>query len=259
MAIVRRDAWIFTAYRTRPFTQALDVFLSGALFYFVSGLIEPSRVGLRTSYFAFAIVGICAMRLASASLVSVPMSIRAEVMTGTLETIVLSRLGLIGAVFSATIFPIIISLLIAVVTLAESVLVFGLHLHWSTVALAVPFALLAALAFLPLSVFAVALTLVAKRAGSSVAYLTTGLSLTSGAFVPVSVLPSWLRWVSDVQPLTPALGLLRYALLGDPVGGGILAAVGKLIGFGIVLAPIGSWTLGRSIDFGRRFGTLTEY
>ncbi len=49
-------------------------------------------------------------------------------------------------------------------------------------------------------------------------------SLVAGLYFPVALLPQWIRWASDVQPLAPATELLRWALVGQPLTdpGGVL-------------------------------------
>jgi ABC-2 type transport system permease protein len=40
----------------------------------------------------------------------------------------------------------------------------------------------------------------------------------AGSLFPISALPSFLEWFAKLLPLTHALALVRYGLLGDPVG-----------------------------------------
>jgi ABC-2 type transport system permease protein len=62
------------------------------------------------------------------------------------------------------------------------------------------------------------------------------LMFASSAFVPVSSLPTWLRVVADLNPMTYAVDAARHLALGAPVGSGALLAVG----ISLLLAAIGA-------------------
>lgn len=259
--ILLRDALIFASYRWRPLTQALNTFLSLALFFFISKLVAPERIGVgnEAGYFAFAIVGVAFLPVLTAAVSTVPATVRGELMTGTFERLVVTPLGPVWAVLAMAIFPVAQAVITACLTVVLGSLVFGLDLAWETAWLAIGVAALASFAFLPFALLAVALVLFAKRAGAGTAYVVTAMSLTSGAFFPVSLLPWWLRWISEVQPLTPTLELLRRVLLGTPLTEPAWADVLRLVAFGAVLTPIGLVVLSATVRIGRRRGTLTEY
>src|SRR5262245_34507957 len=44
------------------------------------------------------------------------------------------------------------------------------------------------------------------------------LPYLSSAFVPTATMPSWLRFVSDHQPITPVIETVRGLLMGTPIG-----------------------------------------
>jgi ABC-type polysaccharide/polyol phosphate export permease len=75
----------------------------------------------------------------------------------------------------------------------------------------------------------------------------------------VSILPAAVRWISDVQPLTPALELTRHELVGAAISGSAWGAVAKLAGFAIVLMPLSILAISSAIRICRARGTLIEY
>ena len=85
------------------------------------------------------------------------------------------------------------------------------------------------------------------------------ISLVSGTFFPVALLPWWLRWVSQVQPLTPTFDLVRHVLIGFPLRESPAAALAKIAGFILVGIPLGLWFVSMSGKFGRKRGTVIEY
>jgi ABC-2 type transport system permease protein len=256
-AIVGRDLAIFISYRWRFLTTVLTGFFSLVLFYYISRLVE---VGTFSSdeYFAFTVIGLAVMEVLGSTL-SVVLNIRSELLAGTFERIVLSPFGPAAGVFSMTFFPLVLSVAHAVVTLAVAAAVFGMDIKWSTAPLALPVALLGALAFAPFALLLAASVVTIKQAAMGAGFVVTGISLIGGFFFPVELLPGWVEWTSEVQPFTPALEALRYLLVGRPMEDPIWQAVLKIALFAFVLLPIAMWTLGTSIRFAQRRGTIIEY
>jgi hypothetical protein len=68
-----------------------------------------------------------------------------------------------------------------------------------------------------------------------------------------------MRWMSEVQPFTPAVNLLRNVLVGLPMQDPAWEYILKLVGFTIVALPLASWLVGRGVEYAYRRGTLFEY
>jgi len=257
-AIVRRDASLFASYRLRFAAQALAALFSVSLFYYVSKLVRVDPFPTPEAYFGYVIVGLVVLELLTALLATTPTAVRQELVAGTFERMVVSPLGPALGVLSMTFFPAVLALSVGLLTVLLA-MAFGLHVSWPGAALAPAAAVLVTLAFLPLALMVAAAVLVAKQAGSAATFLVTGLSLTSGAFFPVGLLPGWVGWLSRVQPLTPALDLMRGLLVDGPVRDGEWTAALKLGGFAVVLLPLALLVLATVVELGRRRGTLTEY
>ncbi len=65
--------------------------------------------------------------------------------------------------------------------------------------------------------------------------------------------------MSEVQPFTPALELIRHFLLGVPTLHPVAVDLLKLAGFAIVFALIGAVALRAAVRHCLRRGTITEY
>lgn len=259
LAILQRDAQLFVSYRLRFLAQGLAVLFTAALFYYVSRLVTVSAFPSPDAYFAFVIVGLATIELLTASLAAVPAVLRQELISGTFERLVVAPVGPVGGILGMACFPIALSLVVGTFTILVGVVLFGLDLHWSQAPLAIPVALLSAVAFLPFTLVVASAVLLFKQAGTAATFLSTGLGLASGAFFPTTLLPAWIRWVADVQPLRPALELMRHVLIDAPVEHGPWGAVLRLALFALVGIPLGLVLLSSVIDRCRARGTLTEY
>lgn len=83
---------------------------------------------------------------------------------------------------------------------------------------------------------AVALAMAAKSVASASNMLTPLmiLPMMGSGFVPTDSMPAGLRWFAEYQPFTPFIETLRGLLMGTPIGGGAIRAIGwcAVIGVG---------------------------
>lgn len=256
-AIVERDAMIFISYRARVISQLFGLMLSMVIFYYVSQLVDLRLFSSPEEYFAFVATGLLATTVLQSAFL-MPSAVRQELVAGTFERLLMSPFGAIAGISSMLIFPMLLSCFIAIVGFVGVALLFDLPVTWSTAPLAVPVALLGAVSFSALGLLMAAAVVLFKQAPGAAAVLAL-LTLASGVYFPVDLLPGWIAWISEVQPFTPAIDLLRNLLIGtdaaDPAG----VALAKLIGFSVVLIPLGILALRVAVRTGRRWGTILEY
>lgn len=210
-------------------------------------------------YYAYAVIGLVILAVLNSTLAGPPGLVRAELMAGTFERLYLSPFGAVGALSSTLLFPFVFALVSAIVMLSFAGIVFGLNIEWDTAALAIPLAAAGALAFTPFGIILLALVVVIKQAASGTTWVIAGISLVSGLYFPVTLLPDWIQWASDVQPFTPATELLRHVLVGTPLTHSAGVQLLKIAGFTAVLVPSSVWLLHRALEFSRRRGTLIEF
>lgn len=257
IGLLQRDLLIFVSYRLRFITQTAAALFSLVIFYYVSRLVtvEPFTPD---AYFAFVVVGLVIFGVLTSTFNSAAV-LRQELVAGTFERLVMSPFGAVGSIFSLTLFPFMAALVNGLMIVLLAVAAFDLQVQWSTAALAVPIALLGALAFMPFGVAIAAAVLVLKQAASVGNFVVAGISIVAGLYFPVELLPSWVEWLSEVQPFTPAVELLRHVLVGTPLDQPAIEAVAKLAAFAVVLLPLATLLLGRALSAARRRGTIIEY
>jgi ABC-2 type transport system permease protein len=258
LAVMRRDLHVYLSYRTRLVSQVLTSLFSLTLFYYVSRLVHVKGFGAPNAYFGFVVVGISLISVMY-SCFSVPELVRQELVAGTFDRLLLSPFGAIRSVIAMTIFPMMYSFVLATITLALGCVLFGLHLHWSTVPLSVPVMILVLLAFLPFGVLFAALTVVIKQGNVGTSWVIALLSIVGGLYFPVSLLPNWLQTAAKLQPFTAATDVLRHLLVNSSLGESSQLSLLKLVGFAAVLLPVSIFALSRAIRYGQRSGTIIEY
>jgi ABC-2 type transport system permease protein len=262
-AFVRRDFLILLSYRAAFVGDVVQLAAQTLLFAIFGRLVDPALLpsygGTRASYLEFVVIGASLALVTGILLQRVASAIRAEQMVGTLEAVLATptRMGTIqtGSVaFEMLEVPIRLGLFVAALSL-----VLGLQLDASGV---LP-ALVILIAYLPF-VWGLGLVsgaiVVAFRRGAGIAGLAVlGLGIASGAYVPLSALPSWLADATAWNPMARALDALRETL----IGGGGWSAIGTDVA---ILAPLSALTLAAgALSFSaavareRRLGTLGLY
>ena len=157
-----------------------------------------------------------------------------------------------------SVFPFLAAVVSSLITIIFAAVVVRDAIEWSTAPLALPASLLGDLAFLPFALAITALVFVVKQAGAGAGFIVSLLSLVGGVLFPVALLPDWIQWASEVQPLTPAADLLRHLVAGAPIESA-WGAAGRLALFAAVLLPISILFLRRCLRFAQRRGTVLEY
>jgi ABC-2 type transport system permease protein len=259
LAVMERDLRIFRSYRLRPISLIIGPITTVTLFYYISRLVTVKAIGASDGYFAYVVVGVVALEILTSTIATAPVTLRQELVAGTFERLVLSPLGGIRGVLAMMLFPFVQALVVATVTLLFSAVAFGMPIAWPDVLLAAPASVLGALTFAPFGVLVAASILIVKQALAGVSVLLTAMSIVAGVYFPVRLLPDWIEWLSNVQPLTPALELLRHLILDTPSAHSPLLDVVKLLAWAAVLLPVSLWALAGAIGYSRRRGTIIEY
>jgi ABC-2 type transport system permease protein len=258
-AIVQRDLRLTLSYRTRFVTHLLAIFFTLTLFHFISRLVRVTAFKSPDAYYAFAVIGLITLQVLNSTLQIPPGALRQELVAGTFERFVVSPMGAVRCMFAMMLFPFLYALATGLAMLIFAAVVFGVHLQWATLPLVVPAGLLGALSFAPFGVLFLATVLLAKQAVSGATFVVAGISLIAGLYFPVALLPAWMRWLSNVQPFTPAVDLMRHEMVGSHLHQALGVELAKLAGFTVVLLPLSAWALARALRFSRRRGTILEY
>jgi ABC-2 type transport system permease protein len=258
-AICKRDWLLFISYRMRFISTGFSTVVSLTLFYYVSRLVRSDKVGSPDDYYAFVVVGIMIFAVLTSTLSTPVGTLRSELLAGTFERMVLSPFGAVRSVASLLIFPVLVALVTGLLSLVFTSIVFGLDVQWSKAALALPVALLGAVAFAPFGLLMTAAVVVFKQTNAGALFVVSGISLLAGIYFPVDLLPGWIRWASDIQPFTPAVDLLRHLLVDTPLTTSAGVEVLKLVLFPAVLLPISLTALAAAVRRSRRLGTIIEY
>jgi ABC-2 type transport system permease protein len=233
------------------------------MFYYLNLMVDPTTLptydGRQVTYLEFASVGIVLGAFMGLALEKTSTALRAEQLTGTLESLLMTpvrpwviQIGL--AAYDLVYVPVRTGIFLGLLSW-----LLGVSFIWS----GAPAALAILLVFIPfvwgLGMISAAVILTFKRGGGMVGLIASAISILSGAYFPLSLLPEWFQERAEANPVGIAFESTRQALLGGAtladVGGDVLV-IGAWAILSLALGQIsGNLALARE----RRRGTLSAY
>jgi ABC-type polysaccharide/polyol phosphate export permease len=262
-AFARRDFLVAWSYRFSFVTDALALLLQALLFYFVGLLVDESKLpevgGSRVSYMEFVVIGIALAAFVQIGLGRVSAAMRQEQMLGTLESILAtptspSTIQLGSVVYDLIYVPLRTAIFLALVAI-------GFDLDFNLGGL-LP-ATLVILFFIPfvwgLGLISAAGTLTFRGVSTGVGFAITVMTLASGAYFPLELLPHWLETVAIINPMAIAIDGMREPLLGSVDWVETFAQLLLLAPLALVSLGAGMLAFRRALRRERRRGTLGLY
>jgi ABC-2 type transport system permease protein len=262
-AFVRRDFRVAMSYRMGALGGLLGIVTQVAAFALMGKLVDPARMplfeGTRATYIEFVVIGICLNMTLLLTLHELARAIRVEQLTGTLESLLITptRIGTVqvgSTLFNLLYVPIRLFLFLAVIAV-----VFGLDLHAAGILPAIVL-MVEFLAFVwGLGLIAAGAVLTFRRGTGTIGAGVAVISLGSGAFFPLSVLPGWLAHIAAYNPLAVVLSALRDALIGGAGWQTLATPMLELLPLAIASVAAGIFLFRCFLRRERRLGTLGLY
>jgi ABC-2 type transport system permease protein len=262
-AFARRDLLTAWSYRTAFISDVFSLGFQIVLFYFLGRLVDPATLpqygGRPTTYLEFAAVGIVLGAFMGLGMSKTSTALRQEQLAGTLESLLMTpvrpwviQLGM--ASYDLLYVPLRTALFLGALAVTLNV---------SFELAGVPAALLLLVVFIPfvwgLGMIGAAAILTFKRGGGLVGIVATAISITSGAYFPLALLPGWIRPVAEANPVGLAFEGTRQALLGGAGVDEVLWDVGVITLWAILALVVGQLAGTLALARERRRGTLIIY
>jgi ABC-2 type transport system permease protein len=262
-AFIRRDLLTDWSYRLGFFVDWFNLVIQITLFYFIGKMVDPATLpvyaGQRVSYMEFIAIGVVVTSFIQIALATIPNVMRQDQLMGTLEPVLVTPITSSTYQLGAVIYGLVYVPLRSMLFLFGVSLMFGVSFHYSGLHLAV----LVLLAFIPfvwgLGVLSAAGVMTFKRGGNAVNLLVLALTLGSGAYFPVGLLPGWLSKIAEYSPLTIAISTIRNVLLGRAGLTTIAPKLGLLIPMSVVSLTVGLIAFHLALTRERHRGTIGQY
>lgn len=262
LALVRA-AWLSAAsYRIGLVMSLLSLVAVVLPLYFIANALQPTMqatiAGEARQYFAFVLVGAVTFSLVTTCATALPSAVGEAIGRGTLEAILgtPARVAAVCAGFMG--YGITWALIRAVIVLAIGVLL-GAGIVWSRALAAIPILALTMAAYAGIGLVVAALIVSVRTAGPLSKGVLTASMFLGGVYYPARVIPSWIRDLSDLLPLTYGLRALRQIILRGDSLSAVAHDVLVLALLAMTLFALGVLCFASALRYAKRAGTLAQY
>jgi len=174
---------------------------------------------------------------------------------GTIEYTFMAPLARAMHLGGSGVFAVLYGLVRAAILFAVVALFFGLTMPDANFAAALVLLLVASVSFFGIGMMTAVLPLISPEKGAQLGFVGQGMLLVvSGVYYPVSVLPTWMEWLSTISPATYALRGIRASILD---GAGLAwADIWPLLVIGVFSIPLGLWIFSIGERYAKKHGKL---
>lgn len=262
-AFLRRDFLVAWSYRLSFVTDWASMIVQVVVFNFVGRIVNQDAIGTiggrQPTYMEYVAVGIAVSSFMAVGLGRVYSVIRQEQLQGTLESLLLTPTAYTTIQMGSVVYDLVYVPVRTFIFLGLTTLVFGTSFDWSGLLQV----LVVLLVFIPfvwgLGVLAAAWTVTFKRGTGVIGVATTLITIGSGTYFPIDVLPSWAQSLFHYSPVTIALDASREALLGGAGWATTLPTAAALVPYAAVSLAVGVVAFRKALERERRRGTLGLY
>ena len=260
---IKRDFIIESSYKLNFILTFFNSLFPIISFFFVSKLINGAEnISLDKyggNYFDFALIGISFTRFFQLAVETFSSNIKRAQMAGCLEAILSSQTESKKVVLFSSLYSFLSAGIQLVFMFIVSFIFFKFDFSNTNVFATIISVFISIITFISLGIFSAAGTVIFKQ-GEPISWVFGTLSaLLSGAVFPVTVLPSWLQYVSHVLPTTYALEAIRLSCLQNFNVVMLHQQLLILSLMALILFPLSLRTFEWAVERGKKDGTLMLY
>jgi ABC-2 type transport system permease protein len=261
-ALTRAGLLTTTSYRIGVVLSLFALLFQAVPTLYVAGALQPfmNAPGRLpgTQYYGWLITGTIGFLFLAAAMDSLPRAIESGLSTGTLEALLGTPTSVPTILAGISAGEIVWTGAKAAVFFTGAV-VLGAHVAWARIPEAFVVILLIVASHYPIGVLVGAFLVAFRRAGPLQNLVALLSGLLGGIYYPTTMIPSWVKNVSLVLPITPGLRALRGILLDGKSLATMWVDVGTLVLFCAVGFSVSAAAFSLALRHARRNGSLAQY
>ena len=262
LAMVRMQWLTARSYRLQMVLSFATLLLTLVPVYFIGRALDPTMAASISreggDYFGFLVLGVAVLPLVSAAVGTLPAAIAGGIGTGTLESLLGTPIRLPALVAGLCGYSLLWGALRAILVVVAGV-VLGMHVAWGQFALSATIVALIVLAYLPVGLVAASLVLRFRTAAELPKLAVYASVFLGGVYYPTGAIPTWIRHLADLVPISFGLRALRRVLLQGATLPTVVGDIGALVLFAVVTTAIGAFALRSALRHVRKAGTTAQY
>jgi ABC-2 type transport system permease protein len=262
LAMVRMQWLTARSYRLQMVLSFATLLLTLVPVYFIGRALDPTMAASISreggDYFGFLVLGVAVLPLVSAAVGTLPAAIAGGIGTGTLESLLGTPIRLPALVAGLCGYSLLWGALRAILVVVAGV-VLGMHVAWGQFALSATIVALVVLAYLPVGLVAASLVLRFRTAAELPKLAVYASVFLGGVYYPTGAIPTWIRHLADLVPISFGLRALRRVLLQGATLPTVVGDIGALVLFAVVATVIGAFALRSALRHVRKAGTTAQY
>lgn len=260
-AFVRRDFLVAWSYRASFVTDWVGLLVQAFLFTFIGKLIDqnqlPTYNGTQTTYVEFVAIGISLSVFVQIGLTSMSAGLRQEQLIGTLESLLMTPTATTTIQLGAVMYQ----LIYVPIRTAVFLVLMAVFAGADFVATGLLPAAILLVAFIPfiwgLGVASAAAVLTFRRGAGGIAFGVGLMTIASGAYFPLELLPHWIETLANLNPMAIAIEGMRDGLIGGSVS--VAPRLAVLVPASAAALCLGVFAFRRAVRRELRKGTLGLY
>jgi ABC-2 type transport system permease protein len=257
-AFLRRDFRVAASYRLGFVLRFAAVVAALATFGVMARFLGPSGE-VPGGYLGFWVTGLAVAELFHFCASAWAMRVREAQLLGTLEAVLSTPAPTHHVVLASASFDLVVALARFGLYLGVGALVFAVDFSRTSLLGLLVLLPLALAAFVSLGFLGGAMAMVLRRTDPISALAWLAAAGLGGVFYPIDALPAWVRPLSWILPVGPALEGFRAAVFAGAGPGELVGPLLALAGFTVVVGPLAVWAMGAALRQARRDGSLTLY
>jgi ABC-2 type transport system permease protein len=258
-----RAAWLTaSSYRVGMVLSLLGLAVVLLPLYFIANALQSTMQGTigpeARQYFAFVVIGAAVFSLLSTCTTALPSALDGAIARGTFEVMLGTPARLRSICAGLMGYSVLWAVLRAAILVAAAGAL-GARIVWHSVPLGIAVLALTMLSYAGAGLILSALVLVFRTTGPVTAGFLTASMFLGGVYYPTHVIPSWIRDVASLFPITYGLRALRQLILRGDSFAVVARDVETLTLMTVISIVVGAALFSSALRHARRAGTLSSY
>lgn len=263
LAYIKKSLLTQFSYRFALILWILSIVTSLLTFYFIDKLfgfrvtshLEPYGV----NYFSYVLIGISFSGLLGTAFSSISGQIREEQTNGTLESLLVTPTSVFTIITAMILWNLIYAFLEFLFYILVGIFLFKIDFSNINILSTAIITILSIISFNALGIISASFVIVFKRGDPVSLIINIAFELLGGVYFPITVLPKFLQYISNIFPIIYAIRSIELAVYKGANLNMLFSDIILLLIFSVILVPLSILSFKFALNRARKQGNLIQY